>query len=200
MTPDWAEIRGAFVDVPDRVPPAAFYGRVLVLAVFVVWTVTFMPYRAADPNLQSFLHGVNLVFHEAGHPIFGILGWDFLTALGGSLMQLLIPLVCAATLLWKTRDPFGASIGTWWLGENLIDLAPYIADAQALELELLGGATGAEVEGHDWEAILTTLGLLQHDVTLGRLSHRLGLLVMLASLAWGAYILVRQHRQLDNNA
>jgi hypothetical protein len=51
---------------------------------------------------------------------------------------------------------------------------------------LLGGHTGAEVEGHDWEFILTQLGWLHRDVTLGVAAHRLGLATMTAALAWGA--------------
>ena len=38
------------------------------------------------------------------------------------------------------------------MGENLLDLAPYIADAVALELVLLGGFTGREVEGGRYTA------------------------------------------------
>lgn len=189
----------AIVEVPDKVDPAHFYGRAFVFGAFAIWTLTFLPYRPADPNLHSFLHSLNLIFHEAGHPIFGIVGWDCLMSLGGSLMQLLIPAVCTGTLLLKTRDAFGASIGLWWLGENFIDLAPYIADARALELELIGGGTGAEIEGHDWEAILTALDLLEYDVMLGRLSHLLGLALMLSAMAWGAYILSRQWPRLDKS-
>ena len=32
----------------------------------------------------------------------------------------------------------------------LVDLAPYVADTHALQLVLLRGHTGAEVEGRDW--------------------------------------------------
>lgn len=39
------------------------------------------------------------------------------------------------------------------MGQSLTDVAPYINDARALQLVLLGGRTGAEVEGHDWEAV-----------------------------------------------
>jgi hypothetical protein len=98
-------------------------------------------------------------------------------------------------LLVRTEDPFGAAVATWWAGENLVDLAPYIADARALRLVLLGGRTGAEVEGHDWEAILTALGWQRHDVTLGKASHAVGLVVMTAALVWAASWLVAQWRR-----
>ena len=51
----------------------------------------------ADTLGSSFVlfmvHNVNLVFHEAGHWIFGVFGNDTLSILGGSLNQVLIPLV-----------------------------------------------------------------------------------------------------------
>jgi hypothetical protein len=137
---------------------------------------------------NSFLHGVNLVFHEAGHILFLPFG-GFLTALGGSVTQVLIPLVCLFALVRQNGDAFGGSLALWWTGENLLDLAPYIADARALELVLLGGFTGREVEGHDWEAILTALNWLEYDRVLGQSVHWLGVVVMIVGLVWGALTL-----------
>jgi hypothetical protein len=57
---------------------------------------------------------------------------------------------------------------------------------------ILGGHTGAEVEGHDWEYLLGATGLISHDVTLGRLSFALGALTMLVALGWGGVVLWRQ--------
>jgi hypothetical protein len=82
-------------------------------------------------------------------------------------------------------------VRTWWAGQNLLDLVPYIADARALQLVLLGGMTGAEVEGHDWEYLLTELGWLRFDRTLGLGAHRLGLAMMAGALIWGAIYLSR---------
>jgi hypothetical protein len=101
-----------------------------------------------------------------------------------------LPLALAGAFL-KQHDQFGAAVCTWWAGQNLLDLAPYIADARALQLVLLGGRTGAEVEGHDWEYLLGQLGWLRFDRTLGLAAHRLGLLIMVAALIWGAIYLAR---------
>ena len=49
---------------------------------------------------------------------------------------------------------------------------------------LLGGRTGAEVEGHDWEYLLTQLGMLHFDGRLGTTAYVLGMIVMVASLAF----------------
>lgn len=178
----------------DAVSRAAVVGRGALLVVLAWWTVTFATATVASNAAGlSYLHLVNLPFHEAGHLVFAPFG-RFMTALGGSLLQLIVPLVCAWTLFFRTEDPFGAAVATWWTGQNFVDLAPYIADARALRLVLLGGRTGAEVEGHDWEAILTMLGWQRFDVTLGKASHALGILVMTAALAWAVMSLVRQWR------
>ena len=55
----------------------------------------------------------------------------------------------------KTRDDFGASVALWWAAENVMDVAPYVKDARAMGLILLGGVTGKEAEGHDWNNLLT---------------------------------------------
>ena len=66
--------------------------------------------------------------------------------------------------------------------------------AMAHNFVLLGGRTGAEVEGHDWEYLLQTLGLLTWDHRLARLAHLGGLLVMAAALVWAALELKRQYQ------
>lgn len=166
-------------------------GRAALLVMLFVWTVQFARAPMTAENVSPILHLPNLVFHEAGHVIFGFFG-RFMTVLGGSLLQFLVPLVLAIAFL-KQKTPFGAIVCAWWAGENLVDVAPYIADARALELVLLGGKTGAEVEGHDWEYLLTQLGWLHLDRTLGLAVHRAGLVMMFAALVWGAVYLVR-HR------
>ena len=82
-----------------------------------------------------------------------------------------------------SRDPFGASVALWWTAENFMDMAPYINDARALELILLGGVTGQETDGHDWENILSTLGWLRYDHRLAHLSYNVGIALMLAGCA-----------------
>jgi hypothetical protein len=77
-----------------------------------------------------------------------------------------------------------------------VDLAPYIADARRLKIVLLGGRTGAEVEGHDWEYLLTSLGWMQFDHALGRTAHVAGTLVMLSAVAWAVVAIMRPRDEL----
>ena len=166
-------------------------GRIAVLAGLFLWTIQFARSPMGEASTSSILHMPNLVFHEAGHVLFGFFG-RFMTVLGGSLLQILVPLTLAISFL-RQRNTFGAVVCTWWAGQNFLDLAPYIADARALQLVLLGGKTGAEVEGHDWEFILTQMGWLHLDRTLGLAADRTGLVIMFAALLWGAIHLAR-HR------
>ena len=94
-----------------------------------------------------------------------------------------MPLSLAGAFL-RQGDAFAAAVCTWWAGQNLLDVAPYIADARALQLVLLGGRTGAEVEGHDWEYLLTQMNLLHRDRALGLAAHWAGLAMMAAALLW----------------
>jgi hypothetical protein len=177
--------------------PVAVAGRAVVWLVLAWLLIGFARHSIASNYAgRSFLHLPNLVFHEAGHVVFGLLGLAprFVMVLGGSALQVIVPAVCALAF-WRRGDRFAAAVGVWWLGQNFVDLAPYIGDARALRLVLLGGRTGAEVEGHDWEYLLQALGLLQRDHLLARLAHLAGLFTMGGALVWAALELRRQYRE-----
>ncbi len=182
--------------------PFSFAGRILIFLAIFLWGWKFIlaPMKANDPG-SSFLHFVNLPFHEAGHIFFQFFG-RWMMSLGGTLGQLLIPLICLLVLLIKTRDPVGASVSLWWLGESFMDIAPYIKDARNQELLLLGGVTGKEADYgyHDWEFILNERGLLRYDHALGSMAYGIGMLLMLISMAWAGYVLFRQYRNLLRKA
>lgn len=170
-------------------------GRALLLLMLFSWGFRFI-FSSIESNYagKSFLHLVNLPFHEAGHILFRMFG-QFMTAAGGSATQLLVPLICLLAFILSTRDTFAASVSLWWLGENLIDLAPYINDARYLKLVLLGGVTGKDVDDyHDWEFILRKLGLLEYDHLLAKISHLFGALLMICAVSWGGYLLLKQFR------
>lgn len=175
----------------DRGQVAVRGAFLLVLACTTLW-VLLLPMRG--PYLMaSFLHWIDLPFHEAGHVVFSPFG-TFMHILGGTLGQLLVPLLVAGSFL-KAENPFGAAVGTWWLGQSFLDCAPYIADARARVLLLTTGETGqVDWESHDWYQLLSRTGTLAHDLGFARSSWLLGAALMLAALAWGAHIVRRQWR------
>lgn len=165
--------------------------RAACVVVFVLWGLVFIFSSVNDqPFGSGFWHLINLPFHEAGHIIFRPFG-RLITSLGGTLGQLLMPLICMGVLLVKTRDPFGAAFCVWWLGQNFMDIAPYIDDARRLTMPLLGGNTGqtSPYGFHDWEFILTETRLIRFDHTFAWLSHALGVCLMLLAFAWWGYLL-----------
>jgi len=152
-------------------------GRAAGLAILLVLTLKVLGQglTMAQGGVLGFLHGVNLVFHEAGHVIFGFLG-EFMGIAGGSLNQVLIPVVATIALL-RTRQHASAAATLFWTGQSLADVAVYAADGRAMALPLL-----AEGLIHDWNWILGRLGLLASAETIGRLLFALGAVTMLAAL------------------
>ncbi len=186
--------RDADEKTPAPLDPLALWARVALLAGFGVWGLMLISkdYRTGEIG-ASFIHLPLLIFHEAGHVVFRVFG-HWMMVLGGSLGQLIMPAILCGALLVKNRDPYGASMGLWFLGVSLLDLAPYMFDALHPQLMLLSGMTGEE-GGHDWIFLFTSLGLLPKSQFIGGVVHKLGALVVLAALAWGAVVLRMQSAQ-----
>lgn len=180
------------------VQPGGMKAAVLVrggfLLVLALWTIRLMMLPIEGEELVgSVMHLIHLPFHEAGHVVFSFFG-RFLHVLGGTLGQLLVPMLVVGSFLAKD-NPFGATVGTWWLGQSFMDCAPYIGDARAGELTLLGGVTGQEMPGyHDWEVLLGMTGLLHYDHALARLAWTVGVALMLGALVWAGYLVWKQWR------
>ncbi len=92
--------------------------------------------------------------------IWGLLG-RFMRVPGGSLTQVLIPLICAGAFL-RTRRYASVAFAVFWAGQSLCDVAVYAADGRAMALPLL-----ADGLLHDWNWILGTLGLLHRAEAIG---------------------------------
>ncbi|WPL18785.1 hypothetical protein Thiowin_03876 [Thiorhodovibrio winogradskyi] len=189
--PPWREL---VLPPTTDADPLTAWARAVLLGILIIWGLPLIG-SSVDSNAvgQSFLHLINLPFHEAGHVLFRPFG-AFITSLGGTLGQLLMPLICLLVLLLKTHDPFGAAVALWWFGENFLDIAPYINDARAGVLPLLGGNFGhsSPYGFHDWEFILTESGLLHLDQQIAQFSHMTGAFMMLAAMVWGGLLVHRQ--------
>lgn len=132
------------------------------------------------------LDSANLAFHEAGHPLFGVVS-ERLAVYGGTLMQLLLP---AAAAFQSLREGKVAAFHfcVIWLAENLLNVARYMADARAHELPLVGGLDPEY--SHDWTEILSRWNLLESDTTLA-LVVRIG---AVALMAWSLFAAWRGQR------
>jgi hypothetical protein len=194
-----AILKSLFFYTKPETNPLILGARVLLFLMILVWGLYFVFSTIKSNTIgESFWHLVNLPFHEAGHIFFKPFG-RFMTSLGGTLGQLLMPLICLVVFIAKTRDTFAASFSLWWLGLNFMDIAPYINDARAGALPLLGGNTGhtSPYGFHDWEFILNESGFLKYDHVLANFSYTVGTVLTIAAFLWGAYILFKQYQKLN---
>ena len=174
-----------------------FFLYLFIYLVFFAWGIDFISMDLSTNAIgQSWFHNVNLVFHEAGHFLFIPFGRTG-SILGGSLFQVLLPLILVFSFLIYNRDAFSASICLWWCGQSLMDVAPYIADARALQLPLLGVGAGMDNVGmHDWANLLRPRGWLRYDTTIAYWVDLAGAAILLLALAWGLYMLILYYQEL----
>lgn len=102
---------------------------------------------------------MNLVIHEAGHIVFMIFG-KFIEMLGGSLLQIIVPISFVVYFLLKEEYPGFFSI--FWLDDCVINVATYMADARVCQLPLI-----AEGLIYDWNWLFTEMNMLSKAETIG---------------------------------
>lgn len=139
-------------------------------------------YALRTPLEFHIIDSVDLVFHEAGHTLL-FFAPEVLMVLGGSLMQVLVPLTLAIIFLVK-RDAFAASILLMWVGYSIVNVSIYAGDAFTRTLPLLGG----EAVMHDWAYLSAELGLGIRVLTLAKILHTIG--IMVALLGFGNALLL----------
>ena len=146
-----------------------------------------------DPEAWHVFRGITFGAHEFGHLFFGLLGGEWITIAGGSLMQLIIPVGAAVAMVATPRkDWFGAVACGTWLAASLADLAPYIGDARAQELDLV--SFSPDGGGHDWNYLLSHAGLLNQDLALARETRFLAACVLVATIGAAVVLFTRMTR------
>jgi hypothetical protein len=186
---------------PDRVAKTTWLARRVALVVFAIWTLWIwydIDIRKGDAG-STFLHMILLPFHEAGH--YAIFRWfgEFIMTLGGTLGQHLMPIVMGGALLIRRHDAFGAALFAWLLGFSVVDMAVYMYDAFDPKLMLLGGATGQESDGHDWQNLFGDTGLLRRARGIGLFFGAFGMAMMAAALAWAWRALQLQRERISDS-
>jgi hypothetical protein len=103
---------------------------------------------------------------------------EFAGVTGGTILQLLVPLVFVA-YFFKRKDLYSAGIVSLWLGQSFINVARYAGDAILMELPLLGGGT------HDWNYLLSTTGLLGETALISGFFYYAGMAILTAAAIIG---------------
>lgn len=123
----------------------------------VVLTIYFL-WIAYDPMQGSYLDNVDLPIHETGHLIFRLFG-EFSGVAGGSLFQVILPAVFVGYFVWRGQY-YSAAVVLFWVGQSVLNVWVYAADAVVMQLVLTSGFTGSEGSFHDWNYLLTHTGLI----------------------------------------
>jgi hypothetical protein len=139
----------------------------------------FLLYAFRNRSGFLFLDYVNLIIHEGGHFFFSWFGYTTMI-LGGTLGELLVPLLCGIYFFWQ-REVAGCAFCGFWFFENFPYIGTYMADARAEALPLVGSGE------HDWGILFGQWGLLEQDQNIGGIMRTLGWLGMIATVAWLAY-------------
>ena len=150
----------------------------ILLALYCLWI-------AYDPIQGSFLDNVDLPIHETGHLLFRPFG-EFMMVAGGSLFQVIMPLVFVGYFAWR-RQFYSAAIVALWVGQSVINVYVYAADAVVMQLVLTSGFTGSEGSFHDWNYLLTATGLLGSTKIVAGIIRVLGTLIIIGGGASAIY-------------
>ncbi|HEX8843546.1 MAG TPA: hypothetical protein VF791_02830 [Pyrinomonadaceae bacterium] len=158
----------------------AFTGGRVKLALALLAGVYFL-WAAAHPDRWRMIDGVNLIIHEAGHVVFRPFG-EFMMIAGGSLFQVIVPLVFAGYFYFNRKN-YSCALVLFWAGESLLNVSVYAADSVEMQLPLLGGNDSI----HDWNYMLEQLGLLGQTRSIALLIRVLGTLLIVFALAWALF-------------
>jgi hypothetical protein len=166
------------------------HGRVWYLrAILLGYLAVIIWRKSADWESWSWFEGLTLLVHELGHVLFQPFG-EFMMIAGGSITQLLVPIV-AGFLLLRQGELFGVVLGGGWLSISMYGVARYMADAEEMALPLVGMGSDPE---HDWHYILETWDAVGRcGIYAGRLGTLAGFIGLLACAygAWLVYLMIR---------
>jgi hypothetical protein len=159
---------------PITVPKLIGFGAGLALFLLLLF--------ASEPGFIFVLDSANLLFHEAGHPFYGLFS-NRLSVYGGTLGQLTFPVIVIISF-WRKGQPISFAASWIWFFENWLNIARYMADARALALPLVGNGD------HDWNEIFSRWKVLSHDTFIAaiiRTGAWIGIGAVILWIAWRAW-------------
>ena len=111
--------------------------------------------------------------------------------MGGTLAELIVPLLCAAYFFWH-REIAGTAFCGFWFFENFPYIGTYMADAREQALPLVGSGD------HDWAILFGQWGWLMKDQKIGGAMRTMGWMGMIAVVAWLAWRTYQGARAEEN--
>jgi len=153
--------------------------------IFAVLLSIYFLWIAYDPMRGSFLDLVDLPVHETGHLVFRPFG-QFMSIAGGSLFQIIMPAAFVGYFIWQDKY-YASSIVLFWVGQSILNVYVYAADAVVMQLVLTSGLTGSEGSFHDWNYLLTATGLIGSTKMVAGIIRAIGTLTIIAAAIGSIY-------------
>lgn len=164
------------------------------------WTLNFniffsISYSFPFPvNVEKFfLNNFLLIVHEAGHTFFSIFGSRIITILGGSLNEILLPMLIVIFTIFN-RFIKATQFSLYLLGSAWFSVAFYAADGGQRQLPLIGNLGK---ESHDWYNLLYHFDMLESDMEIALAFVTIGIIIYLAALLVPFWLKRNQSLHLD---
>lgn len=136
---------------------------------------------------SNIINAIDFGIHELGHFLFIFLG-EFMTIAGGSIMQILFPVVWMGIAIQR-KWYFAAGLCLVWVGLSIIDVSVYAADAEVRLLPLV--SMGGDYDSaHDWYQLLTRLDVLDQTNQIAAFIRNTGILAVIIGLMWSGLLMV----------
>src|ERR1700690_1710092 len=142
-------------DRPQNWSPVSRPGGIICVTLYLL----FLLYAWLNTSGFLFLDFANLMIHEAGHVFFSW-GSNTLMLLGGTLGELIVPLLCGSFFLFQ-RQTYGFAFSLFWFSENFLYIGTYMADARTNALPLVNS------DDSDWTLLFGRWGILIYDQKIG---------------------------------
>ncbi|MEZ5307209.1 MAG: hypothetical protein R2684_08710 [Pyrinomonadaceae bacterium] len=164
--------------------PSISYPKLIFAAVLSLYFFS-IAYDPMVDGMWNFLSIVDLPIHETGHLLFRPFG-EFISVAMGSGFQILVPIIFVGYFIWH-EQLYSAWIVLFWVGQSILNVWVYAADAVVMQLVLTSGMTGNEGSFHDWNYLLSVTGLMSSVDTIAGFIRIIGTLVILAACALSVY-------------
>lgn len=175
------------VDVQKRIMPLPLWIYIVGWVAFAYLFVQIISFQA-ESSQHIVLNGMYLVefgVHEVSHLIVAFLPQIWVAAAGSIGEIAFTLLILAATI--KGRAYFATVFAGLWIMLAMNNVGRYMADARSQLLPLVGPG---ETVQHDWHYVFSQLGWLNADTIIGGAVRGFGVVVGVAALGWGLYLIV----------
>ena len=159
----------------------------LRLLIFLYFIYDFFAY-SQNIDRNNIWFPVNYAIHELGHFVTAFLP-TLICIAAGTIFQLLLPLYGLFCFL-RQRDYFGIAITLDWLASNFFNISAYVGSST--DVEWVAMVTVFHGDGeiiHDWNYLLTDLGILGYYHSISNFFLILGWTAISAAILFGGYII-----------